>query len=61
MAAQIVDMTYNLCGTDAIFERNPIQRKFQDVHVMTQHTQGRFSNYETAGQFFLGLDPSGNF
>ena len=61
MAAQIVDMTYNLCGTDAIFELNPIQRKFQDVHVMTQHTQGRFSNYETAGQFFLGLEPSGNF
>ena len=61
MAAQVVDMTYNLCGTDAIFERNPIQRKFQDIHVMTQHTQGRFTNYETAGQFFLGLEPSGNF
>jgi len=28
---------------------------------MTQHTQGRFTNYETAGQFFLGLEPSGNF
>ena len=61
MAAQVVDISYNLCGSDAIFETNPIQRRFQDIHVITQHSQGRLSHYETAGQFLLGLEPGGNF
>ena len=61
MAAQVVDMAYNLCGSDAIFETNPIQRRFQDIHVMTQHTQGRLTHYETAGQYFLGMEPEGNY
>ena len=61
MAAQVVDLAYNLCGSDAIFETNPIQRQFQDIHVMTQHAQGRPTHYETAGQYFLGLEPEGNF
>ena len=60
-AAQVVDLAYNLCGSDAIFETNPIQRRFQDIHVMTQHTQGRLTHYETAGQYFLGMEPEGNF
>ncbi len=61
MAAQVVDLAYNLCGSDAIFETNPIQRLFQDIHVITQHGQGRLAHYETAGQYFLGLEPEGNF
>ena len=61
MAAQVVDLAYNLCGSDAIFETNPIQRQFQDIHVITQHGQGRLAHYETAGQYFLGLEPQGNF
>ena len=61
MAAEVVDITYNLCGSSAIFENNPIQRRFQDIHVITQHIQGRLTNYETAGQFYLGLDPEGSF
>ena len=61
MAAQVVDLAYNLCGSDAIFETNPIQRQFQDIHVITQHAQGRLTHYETAGQYFLGLEPKGNF
>ncbi len=55
MAAQVVDQAYNLCGSDAIFETNPIQRQFQDIHVITQHAQGRL------GQYFLGLEPEGNY
>ena len=60
-AAEVVDISYNLCGSGAIFASNPIQRRFQDVHVITQHIQGHPSNYETAGQFLLGLDPEGSF
>ncbi len=60
MAAEAVDMAYNLCGSHAIFADNPIQRRFQDVHAITQQIQGRMAHYETVGQFFLGLEPSGN-
>ena len=61
MAAEVVDTSYNLCGSGAIFASNPIQRRFQDMHVITQHTQGSYGHYETAGQFALGLQPQGNF
>lgn len=61
VGAQVTDMAYNLCGSDAIFERNPIQRRFQDSHVITQQIQGRLEHYEKAGQFFLGMEPTGEF
>lgn len=60
-AAQTVDLAYQLCGSAAIFDANPIQRKFQDIHVVTQHAQGRLTHYETAGQFLLGMTPEGNY
>ena len=61
MSAQVVDMSYNLCGSGAIFASSPIQRRFQDMHVMTQHIQAHPSHYETAGQAMLGLEPLGNY
>ena len=59
-AAEVVDIAYSVCGATSIFENHPIQRKFQDAHAITQQLQGRFEHYETAGQFYLGLDPQGN-
>ena len=61
MAAAAVDIIYEVCGSDSIFEHKPIQRRFQDAHVITQQIQGRMAHYETAGQFFLGLEPEGMF
>jgi alkylation response protein AidB-like acyl-CoA dehydrogenase len=60
-AAKVVDIAYTLCGSSAIFAINPIQRKFQDVHAITQQIQGRPTHYDTAGQFYLGLEPGGIF
>ena len=34
---------------------NPIQRYFQDIHVISQHTQGRLAHYELIGKHALGL------
>ena len=61
MAAEVVDIAYNVCGSSSIFSINPVQRRFQDVHVITQQVQGRLAHYDTAGQFFLGLEPQGLF
>ncbi len=58
-SAEVVDIAYNLSGSTAIFHDRAIQRRFQDIHVITQQVQGRENHYETAGQFFLGLDPKG--
>ena len=58
-AAEVVDIAYSICGATSIFESSPIQRKFQDSHAITQQIQGRMDHYETAGQFFLGLEPQG--
>ena len=58
---EIVETAYELCGSTAILDTNPIQRQFQDAHVVSQHIQGRSTHFETTGQFFMGLDPQGNF
>ena len=60
-AAEVVDIAYSVFGATAIFESTPVQRKFQDAHAITQQIQGRMEHYETAGQFFLGLEPQGRF
>ena len=60
-ATEVVETAYELCGSNAILETNPIQRQFQDIHVVSQHIQGRPTHYETAGQFFMGMEPIGNF
>lgn len=61
MAAQVVGTAYSRCVAGVIFASNPIQRRFQDMHVITQHTQGSYAHYYTAGQFLLGLDPESSF
>jgi hypothetical protein len=55
LAAQAVDSLYNVAGATAIFTTHPMQRLFQDIHVITQHVQGRFTHYELIGQYWLGI------
>jgi indole-3-acetate monooxygenase len=60
LAVEIVDTIYNAAGTTVIYEGNLIQRHFQDIHVISQHLQGRLAHYEFVGKYALGLpvDPS---
>jgi indole-3-acetate monooxygenase len=55
VAAQIIDAVYNAAGATAVYEDNPLQRYFQDIHVITQHMQGRLAHYELIGRYWLGL------
>jgi alkylation response protein AidB-like acyl-CoA dehydrogenase len=55
LAVQIVDTAYNAAGATAIYEDHPLQRHFQDVHVISQHLQSRMSHYELVGRHWLGL------
>jgi alkylation response protein AidB-like acyl-CoA dehydrogenase len=54
LAVQVVDTVYNAAGVTAIYEGNPMQRHFQDIHVISQHLQARLSHYELVGQHWLG-------
>ena len=54
-AASVVDVVYNLAGATAAYESSPIQRHFQDVHVMSQHLQARLAHYQLVGRHWLGL------
>jgi alkylation response protein AidB-like acyl-CoA dehydrogenase len=55
LAAQAIDTVYNVAGATAAYENHLLQRHFQDIHVITQHLQGRLAHYELVGRYWLGL------
>jgi alkylation response protein AidB-like acyl-CoA dehydrogenase len=55
VAVGIVDTAYNFAGATAVYEDNLLQRHFQDVHVISQHLQGRLTHYELIGRYVMGL------
>jgi alkylation response protein AidB-like acyl-CoA dehydrogenase len=60
-AARVVDTTFHAAGATAIFTSNPFERRFRDMHAVTQQVQGRQDHYETVGRFLLGLEPDQGF
>jgi indole-3-acetate monooxygenase len=56
LAAQVVDGLHPLCGATVVFDGHLIQRLFHDMHVITQHGQARFQNYEIVGKHCVGLE-----
>jgi alkylation response protein AidB-like acyl-CoA dehydrogenase len=55
MAKQVMDTAYHGAGATAIFEANPFERRFRDLHTVTQQVQAHFSVFEVIGKHFLGL------
>lgn len=53
---EAVDFAYNAAGATAIFENHPLERRFRDIHTVTQQLQGRLSHFETVGAWMLGAD-----
>jgi indole-3-acetate monooxygenase len=56
-SAQAVDLLHNAAGGTALFESNPLERCFRDVHATTQHIGTQAANFELGGRVLLGLDP----
>ena len=52
-AKQSVDLIYELAGGTAVYRTSPIQRRFRDVHVATQHMMVKQQTYELAGRLFM--------
>jgi indole-3-acetate monooxygenase len=55
-AREAVDFAYNAAGATAIFENHPLERRFRDMHTVTQQLQGRSSHFETVGAWMMGAD-----
>jgi alkylation response protein AidB-like acyl-CoA dehydrogenase len=53
---EAVDFAYNAAGATAIFENHPLERRFRDMHTVTQQLQGRSSHFETVGAWMMGAD-----
>jgi alkylation response protein AidB-like acyl-CoA dehydrogenase len=56
-AREVVDFVYHAAGATAIFEKNPYERRFRDLHTVTQQSQAHMTNFEALGQILLGLEP----
>lgn len=55
-AKQVADMAYYAAGATAIFASNGFERRFRDLHAVTQQLQGRRSHFEMVGKYLLGLE-----
>jgi alkylation response protein AidB-like acyl-CoA dehydrogenase len=55
-AREAVDFAYSTAGATAIFENHPLERRFRDIHTVTQQLQGRASHFETVGAWMMGAD-----
>ncbi|MBT7755541.1 MAG: acyl-CoA dehydrogenase [Candidatus Magasanikbacteria bacterium] len=56
-AIEVTDWVYKEAGVSAIFPGTPFERRFRDMHTLSQQIQSRGSHYEAAGQVLLGNPP----
>ena len=57
-AVRCVDLIFHAAGTNAVYERNPLERHFRNIHVAVQHAAGLPAHMEAAGKALLGLRPT---
>lgn len=55
-AKEAVDTLYDLTGSDAIFIEKPFERRFRDIHTVTQQLQGRKTHFRSVGAWMMGKD-----
>ena len=60
-AQEVADTVYHAAGATAVFQSGAFERRFRDIHTVTQQLQGRQFHFETVGQYLLGLEPDLTF
>jgi len=60
-SVDVADMTYKEAGVSAIFPGTPFERRFRDIHTLTQQIQSRAAHFEAVGSILLGNEPAGVF
>jgi alkylation response protein AidB-like acyl-CoA dehydrogenase len=56
-AVEVADFAYKGSGVDAIFPGSPFERRFRDMHTLSQQIQARTAHFEQVGQILLGVPP----
>jgi alkylation response protein AidB-like acyl-CoA dehydrogenase len=60
-AAEVADYVYKAAGTSAIFLGTPFERRFRDMHTVSQQIQARESHFEAVGRAMFNGDPDSLF
>ena len=61
-AKAVGDIAYRAAGSTAIFENGPFERRYRDLHAVTQQIQARQSQLEPVGKYLLGVTENpGNY
>jgi alkylation response protein AidB-like acyl-CoA dehydrogenase len=56
-AIEVTDYVYKAAGVNAIFPGSPFERRFRDIHTLSQQIQARDAHYEAVGQVMLRVPP----
>ncbi len=60
-ARKIAETAYLAAGATAVFASNPFERRFRDMHAVSQQAQSQFSIFEVIGRHFLGVPQNSRF
>src|SRR6201995_4462649 len=52
-SAEVVDIAYHMAGAPAVFKSNPFERRFRDMHAISQQIQARDVHFEDVGKMIL--------
>ena len=55
-ARDAFDSIYHLAGATALFDRQPYERRFRDMHTVVQHIQARQQHFMVVGRHLFGLE-----
>ncbi len=58
---ETADWVYKAAGVSAIFKGTPFERRFRDMHTLSQQIQSRDAHFETVGKIMFNGDPDGTF
>jgi indole-3-acetate monooxygenase len=60
-AVAVVDMAYRAGGGSSLYRSSPLQRRFRDVHALTQHFLVKLDSLTTVGAVMAGQDVDTTF
>ncbi|MGE0628437.1 MAG: hypothetical protein AB7O43_11490, partial [Hyphomicrobiaceae bacterium] len=52
---EAADFAYHAAGAAAIFESGPFERRYRDMHTVSQQVQAHAANFELVGRAMLGV------
>ncbi len=56
-AVEVANWVHHAAGVSAIFPGSPFERRFRDIHTVSQQIQSRTSHWAAVGEILLGEPP----